>query len=714
MDIDSNPYTPLNGSVGSPSYQKARLVRVAGLATVGLLLGGVAVYTTTTSTAAAPHTGNLETMSSGPAQTKGVSSDAVSDASGYVPMFTKITSILSGAPSSVAQDEVDQAATNPAEIMTKRAKKVATPAVVGGDKSDWGLQSITLTYGETLYVSGEAERRLGRPLGDGYAYPETGLDNRLFVRVGHETTFEFGRKTTWSLKQTDATTKQSVNVYTHPEESESLALTIEDPGKYTIVVGGQEATVDARVVRYEVRDLSDDDRNAYLDALHTMYYVNDEEGAQTYGDRYKSAAWLVRQHLYGAASRECDHWHDDAGVINHHVGITWELENILRTIDSSTAAHYWDYTREAAEDIEWYDSPFFDDDWFGATSPIDGEKIITKGRWAYLPVMESARSYSNITNPYGLLRSPWNTDNTPYVMRHNATLWSFADGNTEFPTCSNFKTAAEYDWIGTMFNRLNGELHGPVHLMIGGHWGWSEKWREYMVSVSETDGFLLFAKFLWRQGFIHTPDYCSSDTPQSECTTHCPDEVKDGMNASEILKVAGAHRLIEADPYWDSLSTYGHTHEDLLDALCSIGHPGEMFSSAAPYDPIFWPLHGTAERFMGLMRVSKARGLATFSEKWGYAHNTYNPSDTDTYCDWSGIDQTNSFERPTCIRQSCSGHREDDTLPFEGLWSGQSGLYTNSEFYEFSSPLNDDMPYMYDSLEYWAGCGDMLSDDDDE
>ena len=27
----------------------------------------------------------------------------------------------------------------------------------------------------------------------------------------------------------------------------------------------------------------------------------------------------------------------------------------------------------------------------------------------------------------------------------------------------------------------------------------------------------------------------------------------------------------------------------------------------------------------------KARGLATFSEKWGYAHNTYNPSDTDTY-----------------------------------------------------------------------------------
>ena len=58
----------------------------------------------------------------------------------------------------------------------------------------------------------------------------------------------------------------------------------------------------------------------------SRYYTDDDAGMLKYGTGYKSAAWLVRQHLNGAASRECDHWHDDAGVINHHVGITWELE----------------------------------------------------------------------------------------------------------------------------------------------------------------------------------------------------------------------------------------------------------------------------------------------------------------------------------------------------------------------------------------------------
>ena len=34
--------------------------------------------------------------------------------------------------------------------------------------------------------------------------------------------------------------------------------------------------------------------------------------------------------------------HDDAGILTHHIGITWEFENNLRKIDTRTAAHYWD------------------------------------------------------------------------------------------------------------------------------------------------------------------------------------------------------------------------------------------------------------------------------------------------------------------------------------------------------------------------------------
>ena len=94
-------------------------------------------------------------------------------------------------------------------------------------------------------------------------------------------------------------------------------------------------------------------RNRYLDALLAVYLAKEDEGREKYGTNFHSAAWLVREHLAGAASRECDHWHDDAGIINHHVGVTWQMENSLRAVDPTTAAHYWDYTREYATGTQW-------------------------------------------------------------------------------------------------------------------------------------------------------------------------------------------------------------------------------------------------------------------------------------------------------------------------------------------------------------------------
>ena len=33
--------------------------------------------------------------------------------------------------------------------------------------------------------------------------------------------------------------------------------------------------------------------------------------------------------------------------------------------------------------------------------------------------------------------------------------------------------------------------------------------------------------------------------------------------------------------------------ELFLEALCNPGHVGEMYTSAAPYDPLFWVVHPT-------------------------------------------------------------------------------------------------------------------------
>ena len=145
----------------------------------------------------------------------------------------------------------------------------------------------------------------------------------------------------------------------------------------------------------------------------------------------------------------------------------------------------------------------------------------------------------------------------------------------------------------------------------------------------------------------------------------------------------------------------GLTYSDLLEELCHIGSPGEMFTSAAPQDPIFWPLHGNAERFVQYLRLLKDKGTISMDEAWAYEHTTHVPSDTGLVCEWEGV---TGMQMPTCERKTCPGHKSDDLLPFEYLMTHQTGLYSNMGFYKLSHPDNDELPYVYDSLDYWAGC----------
>ena len=84
-------------------------------------------------------------------------------------------------------------------------------------------------------------------------------------------------------------------------------------------------------------------------------------------------------------------------------------------------------------------SAIFSDDWFGAADPADERHVLSTGRWAYTPVMRDAdRTFSNITNPHGLLRSPWNTNPAPYLMR-SATVLGVQNADYTLPDCEDFR-----------------------------------------------------------------------------------------------------------------------------------------------------------------------------------------------------------------------------------------------------------------------------------
>lgn len=43
-------------------------------------------------------------------------------------------------------------------------------------------------------------------------------------------------------------------------------------------------------------------------------------------------------------------------------------------------------------------------------------------------------------------------------------------------------------------------------------------------------------------------------------------------------------------------------------------HVGEMFTSAAPYDPLFWVVHPTADRLLGWRRMLGREGVDGYAE----------------------------------------------------------------------------------------------------
>ena len=132
-----------------------------------------------------------------------------------------------------------------------------------------------------------------------------------------------------------------------------------------------------------------------------------------------------------------------------------------------------------------------------------------------------------------------------------------------------------------------------------------------------------------------------------------------------------------------------------------MGYPGEMFTSSAPQDPLFWPLHGNAERYVQLIRILARKGHIILDETWDYVHTKNLASDTGVVCDGSGVE---GMEMPTCEKATCPGHNELDLLPFANLSPSLPGHVSNGQFWAAIHPHSKDTDYVYDSLDYWKGC----------
>ncbi|CAN0399747.1 unnamed protein product, partial [Ectocarpus sp. 12 AP-2014] len=132
-------------------------------------------------------------------------------------------------------------------------------------------------------------------------------------------------------------------------------------------------------------------------------------------------------------------------------------------------------------------------------------------------------------------------------------------------------------------------------------------------------------------------------------------------------------------------------------------HVGELYTSSAPYDPLFWVIHPTAERFMGWRRKLgiEQPDVWPLDETWDYSHG-WVVGETGTVCDWDDV-REGSLDMPTCSKGICGGHGADDLLPFKVKVKGETVQMTNLQWYQFIYPDNDDLPYMYNEYQ-WDHC----------
>jgi hypothetical protein len=201
------------------------------------------------------------------------------------------------------------------------------------------------------------------------------------------------------------------------------------------------------------------------------------------------------------------------GFLNNHVMLGSYLEQSLQLVDPSTCLHYMEYSKYFGSDdfqqhiVNQLDNGAWTNlltaDFFGSSDPLTGR--ILDGRWEnqsvpfvdedfytnhgvsaeknFFPYEASAwRGAVHMTNPYGLLRSPWNFNPNPYVTRYNAlnmipSLINVPENERAYydgVTCDEYQTFLDKVANKPLKDYLmyaEDDVHGIIHFTFGGAGG---------------------------------------------------------------------------------------------------------------------------------------------------------------------------------------------------------------------------------------------------
>lgn len=236
-------------------------------------------------------------------------------------------------------------------------------------------------------------------------------------------------------------------------------------------------------------------------------------------------------------------------------------------------------------------------------------------------------------------------------------------------TCESFAACLDLETFEDFQVDLMHAPHGSIHIMLGGIAGGCDvTYKDGLKGHFTDDAIARIAalsavgvKELWRDGYI---DF-------TECTTESPEKCTQYCSSDDYVTIG---RTV-----WDLYTPWGVTPKDETDEegyLSAIGKVmcstkleiGDMYSSSATIDPIFWVMHTTTDR---LMTYKRAKDFSFTDSTW---HDS-----------------------------TCFGHSPGDELFFDiSSEVGTGSSLTNYELLQASDPKSEDYSLLaiFDSFDY--------------
>jgi len=227
--------------------------------------------------------------------------------------------------------------------------------------------------------------------------------------------------------------------------------------------------------RRELRQLSDLEHTAVIDALSTMKATPASAGRSRFGPHFRNYDELVEKHMNASLDPRCDQAHLGAAFLTYHRALVREFElSLLAVVQSKdantslTALPYYDFEGDAAE-LRTRDPAgvsVFTDAWLGAATGDESRGFTLPDDSPFASWRVANASGDTVGSPYGLLRSPWNFNSAPTLTRAPTSC-----GASTQPVMGAwvlcFAAAATYR---ELYACQEPTVHTWLHSWLGGVW----------------------------------------------------------------------------------------------------------------------------------------------------------------------------------------------------------------------------------------------------